>query len=173
MPGINKVILVGNIGKDPEVRYLEGGIAVANFPVATTESFRDKNGNKQEQTEWHQIVLWRKLAEVAEKYVRKGQQVYIEGKIRSRSWEDKDGNKRYTTEIFGDVLTILSKMNPDQNNAGGYQRPTFNQGSGTGNGDNMTQKSSYPSQQNTFNPNDINDPNHPAMLPPSADDLPF
>jgi single-strand DNA-binding protein len=179
MPGINKVILVGNIGKDPEVRYLEGGIAVANFPVATTESFRDKNGNKQEQTEWHQIVLWRKLAEVAEKYLRKGQQVYIEGKIRSRSWEDKDGNKRYTTEIFGDVLTILSKMNPDQNSTGGYTRPTFNQGAGTGNAGSAmgngetTQKSSYPSQQNTFNPNEINDPNHPAMIPPSADDLPF
>ena len=171
MPGINKVILVGNIGKDPEVRYLEGGIAVANFPVATTESFRDKMGNKQEQTEWHQIVLWRKLAEVAEKYVRKGQQVYIEGKIRSRSWEDKDGNKRYTTEIFGDVLTILSKMNPEQNAAGGYQKP---QSHSTGTAETgTTQKSSYPSQQNTFNPNDINDPNHPAMLPPSADDLPF
>jgi single-strand DNA-binding protein len=174
MPGINKVILVGNIGKDPEVRYLEGGIAVANFPVATTESFRDKLGNKQEQTEWHQIVLWRKLAEVAEKYVKKGQQVYIEGKIRSRSWEDKDGNKRYTTEIFGDVLTILSKMNPDSNSTG-YQKPyqvAGNEGRGTGeNG--TTQKSSYPSQQNTFNPAEINDPNHPAMLPPSADDLPF
>lgn len=177
MPGINKVILIGNIGKDPEVRYLEGGIAVANFPVATTENFRDKLGNKQEQTEWHQIVLWRKLAEVAEKYIRKGQQVYIEGKIRSRSWEDKDGNKRYTTEIFGDVLTILSKMNPDQNSSGGYQKPyqgTGNAERGTGNGETgTTQKSSYPSQQNTFNPNEINDPNHPAMLPPSADDLPF
>jgi single-strand DNA-binding protein len=177
MPGINKVILVGNLGKDPEVRYLEGGIAVANFPVATTESFRDKMGNKQEQTEWHQIVMWRKLAEVAEKYLRKGQQVYIEGKIRSRSWEDKEGNKRYTTEIFGDVLTILSKMNPDSN-SGGYQKPYNAQGTqntqGTGNGEQGTaQKSSYPSQQNTFNPNEINDPNHPAMLPPSADDLPF
>lgn len=178
MPGINKVILIGNIGKDPEVRYLEGGIAVANFPIATTESFRDKLGNKQEQTEWHQIVLWRKLAEVAEKYVRKGQQVYIEGKIRSRSWEDKDGNKRYTTEIFGDVLTILSKLNPDQNNPqqSGYQKPytpTQQTQPGTQNTEPGTQKSSYPSQQNTFNPNEINDPNHPALIPPSADDLPF
>src|ERR1044071_7683055 len=170
MPGINKVILIGNIGKDPEVRYLEGGIAVANFPVATTENFRDKLGNKQEQTEWHQIVLWRKLAEVAEKYLRKGQQVYIEGKIRSRSWEDKDGNKRYTTEIFGDVLTILSKLKPDQNQQGAYQRPQAqyqpqqvpaqNQ-SGTP-AEPGTQKSSYPSQQNTFNPSEIHDPNDPA-----------
>lgn len=185
MPGVNKVILVGNLGKDPEVRYLEGGIAVANFPVATTESFRDKLGNKQEQTEWHQIVLWRKLAEVAEKYLRKGQQVYIEGKIRSRSWEDKDGNKRYTTEIFGDVITILSRLNPqDQNNpqrfgqntpTSQYQSPqgTGNAERGTGNNEPTTQKSTYPSQQNSFNPAEINDPNHPAMIPPSADDLPF
>lgn len=172
MPGINKVILVGNLGKDPEVRYLEGGIAVANFPVATTESFRDKLGNKQEQTEWHQIVLWRKLAEVAEKYLRKGQQVYIEGKIRSRSWEDKDGNKRYTTEIFGDVLTILSRPN-ENNQQGSYQKPYQSQ-QGTGTAEAATQqKSTYPSQQNSFNPSEINDPNHPAMMPPSADDLPF
>ena len=88
MPGVNKVILIGNLGKDPEVRYLEGGIAVANFPIATTETFRDKNGNKNEQTEWHQIVLWRRLAEVAEKYCHKGQMVYLEGKIRSRTWDD-------------------------------------------------------------------------------------
>lgn len=180
MPGINKVILVGNLGKDPEVRYLEGGIAVANFPVATTESFRDKNGNKQEQTEWHQIVLWRKLAEVAEKYLRKGQQVYLEGKIRSRSWEDKDGNKRYTTEIFGDVLTILSR--PQTDNPGGYQQqnpgyqsqstqPRQPQAQYTAQPG--VQQSTYPSQQNNFNPNEINDPNHPAMMPPSADDLPF
>lgn len=185
MPGINKVILVGNLGKDPEVRYLEGGIAVANFPLATTENFRDKLGNKQEQTEWHQIVLWRKLAEVAEKYLRKGQQVYIEGKIRSRSWEDKDGNKRYTTEIFGDVVTILSRMQPDQQQ-GGYQQRPYQQNQTQGQsqyqsqgqqqsatGDQTTQKSTYPSQQNTFNPDEITDPNHPAMMPPSADDLPF
>lgn len=181
MPGINKVILVGNLGKDPEVRYLEGGIAVANFPIATTENFRDKLGNKQEQTEWHQIVLWRKLAEVAEKYLRKGQQVYIEGKIRSRSWEDKDGNKRYTTEIFGDVVTILSRpQNQDQQQGGYQQRPYQQSGQSQGQyqqqsptGDQTTQKSTYPSQQNTFNPDEITDPNHPALIPPSADDLPF
>ena len=171
MPGINKVILIGNLGKDPEVRYLEGGIAVANFPVATTETFRDKMGNKQEQTEWHQIVLWRKLAEVAEKYLRKGQQVYIEGKIRSRNWEDKEGNKRYTTEIFGDVLTILSRPQTDNQQTGNaqqQQKPAATQNPEPG-----TQKNSYPSQQNTFNPSEVNDPNHPAMIPPSADDLPF
>lgn len=172
MAGVNKVILIGNLGKDPEVRYLEGGIAVANFPVATTETFRDKMGNKQEQTEWHQIVLWRKLAEVAEKYLRKGQQVYIEGKIRSRSWEDKEGNKRYTTEIFGDVLTILSRPQNQDQQQGGYQQRTYNPQANQ-NANNPAQPSTYPSQQNTFNPEVINDPNHPAMIPPSADDLPF
>jgi single-strand DNA-binding protein len=174
MAGVNKVILIGNLGKDPEVRYLEGGIAVANFPVATTETFRDKMGNKQEQTEWHQIVLWRKLAEVAEKYLRKGQQVYIEGKIRSRSWEDKEGNKRYTTEIFGDVLTILSRPQNQDQQQGGYQQRQYNpQANQNTNANSSVQQSTYPSQQNTFNPEVINDPNHPAMIPPSADDLPF
>ncbi|MAC95349.1 MAG: single-stranded DNA-binding protein [Flavobacteriales bacterium] len=112
MAGVNKVILVGNLGKDPEVRHLESGAVVANFPIATTETYKDKSGNRQEQTEWHNIVLWRGLAEIAEKYLRKGNQVYIEGKLRSRSWEDKDGNTRYITEVVGDNMTMLgSKSN--------------------------------------------------------------
>ena len=113
MSGINKVILVGNVGKDPEVRYLEGGTAVAKFSLATSESYKNKEGNRVDQTEWHNIVLWRGLAEIAEKYVRKGSLVYIEGKIKSRSWDDKEGNKRYTTEIIGDSLTILSRKSDD------------------------------------------------------------
>ncbi|HTF03687.1 MAG TPA: single-stranded DNA-binding protein [Bacteroidia bacterium] len=173
MAGVNKVILIGNLGKDPEVRYLEGGIAVANFPVATTESFRDKNGNKQEQTEWHQIVMWRRLAEVAEKYLRKGQQVYIEGKIRSRSWEDKEGNKRYTTEIFGDVLTILSRPQSNDLQQGTVHKPYTPQQQNPSPQNTGVQQNTYPSQQQNFNPADINDPNHPAMLPDSPDDLPF
>ncbi|MGL5890752.1 MAG: single-stranded DNA-binding protein [Bacteroidia bacterium] len=188
MAGVNKVILIGNLGKDPEVRYLEGGIAVANFPLATTETFRDKNGNKNEQTEWHQIVLWRRLAEVAEKFLRKGQQVYLEGKIRSRSWEDKDGNKRYTTEIFGDSLTILTRS--DQNTQGGYQRPQggYQQGGGYqqqqqqqtgGESTGYQQTSNYQQQQQnyqqqqTFNVDPTTDPMHPAVLGDSPDDLPF
>ena len=107
MAGINKVILVGNLGKDPETRYLESGVAVTSFSLATTESYKDKTGTRVNQTEWHNVVLWRGLAEVAEKYLKKGSQVYIEGKIRSRSWEDKEGNKRYTTEIIGDNMTML------------------------------------------------------------------
>lgn len=108
MSGINKVILVGHLGKDPEVRHLEGGATVATFPLATSESYT-KDGKRVEQTEWHNIVLWRGLAEIAEKYLIKGKLVYIEGKIRTRSWDDKDGNKRYTTEIVADNLTMLGK----------------------------------------------------------------
>lgn len=107
MAGINKVILIGNLGKDPEVRNLESGAKVANFTLATSETYKNRDGQKVTQTEWHNIVLWRGLAEIAEKYLRKGNQVFIEGKIRSRSWDDKDGNKRYITEIMGDNLTML------------------------------------------------------------------
>lgn len=109
MAGVNKVILVGNLGKDPEVRHLEGGTSNAKFPIATTETFKDKAGNRQEQTEWHNIVVWRGLADIAEKYLKKGMTIYLEGKLRTRSWDDKDGNKRYTTEIVADTFTILSK----------------------------------------------------------------
>jgi len=110
MAGINKVILVGNLGKDPEVRYLEGGTAVANFPIATSETYKDRNsGEKKTSTEWHNIVLWRGLAEISEKYLKKGMQVYIEGKLRTRQWQDKDGNNRYTTEVVGDNLQMLGK----------------------------------------------------------------
>ena len=96
MSGVNKVILVGNLGKDPEVRYLEGGVAVANFPLATTEVYKNRSGDKVESTEWHNIVLWRGLAEVAEKLLKKGMQVYIEGRLKTRNWEDKDGSKKRT-----------------------------------------------------------------------------
>ena len=108
MAGVNKVILVGNLGKDPEVRYLEGGTAVANFTLATSESYKDRNsGERVTQTEWHNIVLWRGLAEVAEKWLKKGSQIYVEGKLKTRQWQDKEGNTRYTTEIVGDNMTML------------------------------------------------------------------
>lgn len=110
MAGINKVILVGNLGKDPEVRYLEGGTAVANFPIATSETFKDRtSGEKKTNTEWHNIVAWRGLAEIAEKYLKKGSQIYLEGKLRTRQWQDKDGNNRYTTEIVADNLQMLGR----------------------------------------------------------------
>lgn len=116
---VNKVILVGNVGKDPEVRHLDKGVAVANFPLATTETYSGKNGEKVSTTEWHNIVVWRGLAEVAEKYVTKGRQLYIEGRIRTRSWDDKDGVKRYTTEIYGDVMQLLGRR--EENGAGAVQ----------------------------------------------------
>lgn len=107
MAGVNKVILVGNLGKDPEVRHLESGVPVASFSIATSESYNDKtSGEKKTVTEWHNIVLWRGLAEVAEKYLHKGDQVYIEGKLRTRQWE-KDGVTRYSTEIVGENMTML------------------------------------------------------------------
>ncbi|TKG88903.1 single-stranded DNA-binding protein [Puteibacter caeruleilacunae] len=106
---VNKVILVGNVGKDPEVRHLDSGVAVANFPLATSESYTAKSGERVTTTEWHNIVLWRGLAEVAEKYVTKGKQLYIEGRIRTRSYDDKDGNKRYITEIFADNMQMLGR----------------------------------------------------------------
>jgi single-strand DNA-binding protein len=113
MSGVNKVILIGHLGKDPEVRHLEGGSSVANFTLATTETFV-REGNRIEQTEWHNIVMWRGLAEIAEKYLSKGKQVYIEGKIRTRSYEDKEGNKKYITEIVADNLTMLGSKSENK-----------------------------------------------------------
>jgi single-strand DNA-binding protein len=104
---VNKVILVGHVGKDPEIRHLESGVAVASFSLATSETYTAKNGEKVSTTEWHNIVMWRGLAEIAEKYVTKGKQLFIEGKIRTKSWEDKDGNKRYMTEIVADSMQML------------------------------------------------------------------
>lgn len=106
---VNKAILVGHVGNDPEVRHLEGGTPVANFRLATSESYNSKSGERVTQTEWHNIVVWRGLAEVVEKYVKKGSQLYIEGRIRTRAWDDKEGNKRYTTEIVCDNMRMLGR----------------------------------------------------------------
>jgi single-strand DNA-binding protein len=106
---VNKVILVGHVGADPEVRYIESNTPVCNVRIATSEVYKNKNGEKVTSTEWHTVVLWRGLAEVADKYVKKGTQLYIEGKLRTRSWDDKEGNKRYVTEIVADVIQLLGK----------------------------------------------------------------
>ena len=108
MSGINKVILVGHLGKDPEVRHLDNNVTVASFPLATSETY-NKDGKRIEQTEWHNIVMWRGLAEIAEKFLHKGKLVYIEGKIRTRSYEDRENIKRYTTEIVADNFTMLGR----------------------------------------------------------------
>ena len=107
MASVNKVILIGHLGKDPEVRHLEGGTTVANFTMATNEYYKDKQGTRVERTEWHNIAAWRGLAELAEKYLHKGQQVYVEGRIRTRQYQDKDNQTRYITEIVADEISLL------------------------------------------------------------------
>jgi single-strand DNA-binding protein len=107
MASLNKVMLIGNLGKDPEVRAIPSGVKVANFSIATSENYTGKDGNKVEKTEWHNIVMWRGLAEVAEKYLKKGSPVFIEGRLQTRSWDDQSGNKRYTTEIVADNMVML------------------------------------------------------------------
>ena len=107
MGSVNKVILVGNLGRDAELRYTPGGAAVATLNLATTEVWNDKGGQRQEKTEWHRIVLWGKQAESLQEYLTKGKQIYVEGRLQTRQWDDKDGNKRYTTEIKADRITLL------------------------------------------------------------------
>jgi single-strand DNA-binding protein len=129
---LNKVMLIGNVGRDPEVRYLDGNSGnakVATFTLATTERYRDRNGETRENTEWHNIVAWRGNADVAERFVRKGTQLFIEGRIRTRSWDDQTGNKRYTTEIIADNLQLLGKKSDNPGGQqGGYQaQPQYGQ----------------------------------------------
>lgn len=147
MSGVNKVILVGNLGTDPEVKTLESGTKVATLRLATTERYKDRNGNQQEMTEWHNVVLWRGLAEIAEKYLSKGRQVFVEGRIRTRKWTDKDGNDRYTTEILGDNMTLLG-------------------GTGTNTGSPSASNQSAPAN------NQVNEPQG-SSLDDIDDDLPF
>ena len=119
-------MLIGNVGRDPEVRYLDGNSGnakVATFTLATTERYRDRNGETRENTEWHNIVAWRGNADVVERFVKKGTQVYIEGRLRTRSWDDQTGNKRYTTEIIVDNLQLLGKKSDNPGGQGGYQTP--------------------------------------------------
>jgi single-strand DNA-binding protein len=122
--GINKVILVGNLGKDPEMNHLDNGVAVAKFSLATSESYTNKEGQRVDQTEWHNIVLWRGLAEIADKYLRKGSRIYLEGKLRYRSYEDKDNIKRYSTEIVGDQMVMLDGRSEGEGQGGYTQRPS-------------------------------------------------
>ncbi|OFX25274.1 MAG: single-stranded DNA-binding protein [Bacteroidetes bacterium GWA2_31_9] len=117
MASVNKVILVGNVGKDPEVKYLEKDVAVAKFTLATSETYTNKNGEKITNTEWHNIVMWRGLAKVAESYVKKGSQIYIEGKIKTRSYQDDNNVTKYFTEIYGDNMILLGKREHSENEA--------------------------------------------------------
>jgi len=116
--GVNKVILVGNLGKDPELKYTPSGAAVVNFSIATSERYTDKSGARQEKSEWHNIVAWRQLAEICGKYLHKGKQVYVEGKLQTRKWQDRDGNDRYTTEIVIHEMQMLGRAGDDSQGGG-------------------------------------------------------
>ena len=113
-------MLIGNLGKDPDVQFLEGNIGVAKFPLATTETYKDRGGKLVSQTEWHTVVLWRGLADLAQKYLHKGSWIYIEGRLRTRSWEDKEGNKKFATEVVGDNLIMLDKRGEGHGGHGGH-----------------------------------------------------
>ena len=163
---LNKVMLIGNVGKDPEIRYLEGNspnganAKVDTFPLATSERYRDRNGEQHENTEWHNIVAWRGLADTMERFIKKGTQLYVEGRLRTRSWTDQTGAKRFTTEIVADVIQLLCKRtdNPGApqgyDNPGAYQQPRQN----------FQQPYQQPQQQPAA-------PQAPAEGP--EDDLPF
>ena len=138
MASVNKVILVGNLGKDPEVRYMPNGDAVCNLTLATTDSWKDKEGNKQEATEWHRVALFRRLGEIAGQYLKKGSQIYIEGAIRTRKWQDKEGKDRYTTEIHATDMKMLGSREGGgnsgaSNSSGGDSRPAPGNTNGNGN----------------------------------------
>jgi single-strand DNA-binding protein len=153
---VNKVILVGNVGKDPETRHLEGGNTVSKFSLATSEVYKNKDGEKITNTEWHNIVLWRGLAEIAEKYVKKGSQLYIEGRIRTRSYTDQDNNTRYVTEIIGDSMQMLGKRSEGSSADAGVK----------------PQPASAQSPQQPGNPPDIMEDNL-SKSQSDVDDLPF
>ena len=127
--GVNKVILVGNLGNDPEVRYMPNGNAVANLSLATSESWKDQQGQVQERTEWHRLTMYRRLAEIAGEYLKKGSQIYVEGKLQTRKWQDQQGQDKYTTEIIVDQMQMLGGRGGEGGGGnGGYQRPQNNQG---------------------------------------------
>ena len=129
--GVNKVILVGNLGNDPEVRYMPNGNAVANLSLATSESWKDQQGQVQERTEWHRLTMYRRLAEIAGEYLKKGSQIYVEGKLQTRKWQDQQGQDRYTTEIIVDQMQMLGgRVGEAGGGSGGYQRQQSNQGGG-------------------------------------------
>ena len=167
---LNKVLLIGRIGQDPEKRITPAGHSVVNISIATTEYFKDQSGNKKERTEWHKEVLWNRQAEIVEQYCRKGSQLYIEGSLQTRDWQDKDGNKRYTTEIVARNLQLLDSRSQgsqsgDTSNSGGFQP-----------------NSPAPQQQNDFQPQSGNQFQEPPSSGPSRgnidddfveDDIPF
>ena len=155
MASVNKVILIGNLGRDPETRYMPDGGAITNISVATTDVWKDKNGEKQEKTEWHRVAFFGKLAEIAGEYLKKGSQVYVEGRLQTRSWDDKEGKKRYSTEVVADRVVFL-----------GGQGPGAEGGTGGGKGKRAWGEEAQAPQA----PAAADGPSGP---PPSDDDIPF
>jgi single-strand DNA-binding protein len=175
MASVNKVILIGNLGADPEVRYTQNSQAVANFRIATTDVWTDREGNKQERTEWHNIVAWGKLGEICGQYLKKGKQIYVEGRIQTRQWEDKEGGKRYTTEVVANIMQMLGRPG-DGEGGGGGGGPRPERSSGGGGGGQRGPRPGAPSPHPDGpapHPDDEGD--FPQAPPPGSDDddLPF
>ena len=162
MRGVNKAILIGNLGKDPDIQYLDNSVSVARFTLATNDSYKDKDGKRVDQTEWHNVVAWRGLAKIAEDYLKKGSRIYLEGKIRTRSWEDKQtGEKKYMTEIVADNFIMLDKK--DENYDGGYASGGYSSGQ---NDFSQSQSQPRPKQTAQAAPEE-------RQQEPQGDDLPF
>ncbi|MBK6734833.1 MAG: single-stranded DNA-binding protein [bacterium] len=162
MAGVNKVIIVGNLGRDPEIKYTQSNVPVANFSVATTESWKDKNsGEWQEKTEWHRVVAWRHLAERAERYLKKGKQVYVEGRLETRKWTGQDGQERYTTEIIANQVMLLGRRDEGEGQGGG----SFGDGPARGG---RAASGAAGGGGSDFRPDPMSDPG-----PSDDDDLPF
>jgi len=155
---VNKVILIGNVGKDPEIRHLESGASVATITLATSERYKDRNGEQKELTEWHTVIAWRQLADLAQNFIRKGSQIFVEGRIRSRSWDDQNGQKRYVTEIQADTIQLLGRRPDGQAPAAGAPAPSYG-------AQPRPAQASAPVSTPAINPQDLTDE--------GADDLPF
>ena len=166
--GVNKVILIGNVGADPELRYTASGTAVSNFNMATNENWTDNSGERQERTEWHRIVVWGRLAEICNQYLRMGSKVYIEGRLQTRSWEGQDGQKRYTTEVVARDMQLLDSRE-DAEGGGGYQQaPGPPQPAGPPQAAGPPQSAGPGQGQDKGGPGQAEPPPYPA-----DDDLPF
>ncbi|HAU91396.1 MAG: single-stranded DNA-binding protein [Alteromonadaceae bacterium TMED7] len=181
--GVNKVILVGNLGNDPEVRYMPNGNAVANLSLATSESWKDQQGQVQERTEWHRLTMYRRLAEIAGEYLKKGSQIYVEGKLQTRKWQDQQGQDRYTTEIIVDQMQMLGGREGGQGGQGGgyQQRPQGGQQGGGYGGGNQNygggnQGGNYQQPPQQQRPQGGQNQQKPPMAEPDFDfddDIPF
>ncbi len=177
--GVNKVILVGHLGNDPEVRYMPNGNAVANLSLATSESWKDQQGQVQERTEWHRLTMYRRLAEIAGEYLKKGAQIYVEGKLQTRKWQDQQGQDRYTTEIIVDQMQMLGGRQ-EGGNAGGNAGGGYQQRPQSGGNQGYNQQGGYAPQSNQGGGGRPQQPNQgnakPAMPEPDFDfddDIPF